>query len=634
MKFSYNWLQTYFKDPLPEAADLAEKITFHSSEIEEVVILPKDTIFDVKVLPDKSAWLMSHRGLAKELSVILKKPLLRDSFLDEVNLKKSDLITIKREADVCDFYSSMLIQGITVKESPAWLKEKIEVLGQRSINNIVDATNYVMFELGQPLHAFDADKLGQNDTGREIAIRQAMETETVVTLGGEEIKLSSAETVIVDNVSGKIIGIAGIKGGEVSAVDTKTKNILLESAHFNRVAIRKSARRLKLLTDAAKRFENGISSQVAPIALRQLAELIVKIAGGEVVAESFSGEIVSKTNTITCSLSKINSVLNLKLTASDVSDILERFGHTYEIAGEEFKVTPTFERDDLVIAEDLIEDIGRIYGLGHIETIMPEKLALSEYNSRHFYSEKIRDVLVSLGFSEVYTSSFRNKDEVKLANALASDKQYLRSTLVNNLIEARTANIPHRDLLGLTAIKVFEIGTVFSAESEEVRVALAVQTNTTYKAKTDDPLLAEALDAIKKSLGTDLGLNHNAEGVAEFSLDQLLQKLPATEHYDPVSKADIKSYRAFSVYPASSRDVAMWVPTEVEVSLVESLLQAKATNLCVRISHLDTFSKEGRTSYAFRLVFQSFEKTLTDLEVQTIMDNIYQAIESKGWEAR
>ena len=176
---------------------------------------------------------------------------------------------------------------------------------------------------------------------------------------------------------------------------------------------------------------------------------------------------------------------------------------------------------------------------------------------------------------------------------MASDKGYLRSTLVTNLSEAKAANISHRDLLGLSAVKIFEIGTVFQ-KSEEFRVALAVQTGSAYKAKVDDVLLKEALDVVKQVLGIEPELIYHEQGVAEFSLDQLLAKLSAADYYESFSKVEAKSYRTFSVYPASSRDVAMWVDQEGRQDQIENLLKAEAGPLCVRITHLDTFSKEGR----------------------------------------
>jgi phenylalanyl-tRNA synthetase beta chain len=635
MKFSYNWLQEYFDQKLPAPEVLGDLITFHSSEIEELVTMEEDVAIDVKILPDKSAWLMSHRGLAKEISVILNQSTKSDPFQKKLDIKNPDQISIERKTENCDYYSAALITGIKVGPSPEWMVKRLATLGQRSINNIVDATNYVMFELGQPLHAFAADKLDTIDNNFAITIRNAKAGEKITVLTGEEFTLAANDAVITDQVSGKILGIAGVKGGQAAAVDLNTTTVILESAHFDRKQIRQTAKNLKLPTDAAKRFENGIKSAIAPIALARLIDLILEVAGGEVVAINTSGEISLDMKPVVVTLTKINSLLGLELSMNEVTAIFDRYHYAYHVDGEQLTVIPPFERDDLVLAEDVIEEVGRMYGLDKIKAIPPAIMSVTQFNARHYYSEKIRQILVGLGFSEVYTSSFRAEDQVKLANALASDKGYLRSTLVNNLKEARIANIPHRDLLGLAAVKIFEIGTVFSAATEECRVALAVQTGTAYKAKVDEPLVVEALEKIKEALGVELKLIYQADGVVEFSLDELLHNLPIVTKYEINEVTDAgKSFHVFSTFPSTSRDVAMWVGSEVTVDQIENLLRAEAGSLCVRVTHLDTFSKEGRTSFAFRLVFQSFERTLTDLELEPIMDKVYQSIKDQGWEAR
>jgi phenylalanyl-tRNA synthetase beta chain len=633
MKFSYNWLGSLLEKPLPPAAELGDLITFHSAEIEELIEVPGDTVLDVKVLPDKSAWLMSHRGLAKEIAVITKNTLKTDPFLKPVTLSLDDRIKVSLDSTTCDFYSAALITGVAVGPSPDWLKERLVALGQRSINNIVDATNYVMFELGQPLHAFDADKLSRTN-GHHIVVRNAHAEEKITTLTGEEYLLSTDDALIVDGGTDTPIGVAGVKGGAVAAVDANTTNILLESAHFDRFAVRKTAKTLKLQTDASKRYENGITKAIAPIALSRVIEIILEVAGGtaEVVTAAGDSSVVRQSVTVT--LNKINSLLGVALAMSDVEDILKRFAYTYTTVGDNITVTPPLERDDLVIPEDLVEEIGRIYGLGHIVSIPPVVGAVTEINVRHYYSEKIRDTLMTLGFSEVYTSSFRNKDVVKLENALATDKGYLRSSLTENLREARTLNVPHRDLLGLTAVKIFEIGTVFAEESEEFRVGLAIQTGTSYKAKVDDMLLEEALTALAATLTVSPTLISKGEGVAEFSLDILLPQLPAVTKYDPVPESPKIAYRPFSIYPAVSRDVAMWVPETVTSESVSGILAASAGPLCVQLTHLDTYTKEGRTSLAFRLVFQAKDRTLTDVEVELVMSTVYAALVPAGFEVR
>ncbi|NCO62020.1 hypothetical protein GW879_01025, partial [Candidatus Kaiserbacteria bacterium] len=242
MKISHNWLQTFFDQQIPNPAELEDLLTFHSSEIEEVVKVGNDTVIDVKVLPDKSAWLMSHRGMAKEISVITGIPMAHDIFKTKPVLSPVlDKININLKTANCDYYASALINGITVGPSPAWLVERITALGQRSINNVVDATNYIMFELGQPLHAFDADKLATENNQYKIGVRNANEDEEIITLTGENFKLSSADMVVVDAMTDSPIAIAGIKGGQRATVDFNTKNILLESAHFERKTIRHTA---------------------------------------------------------------------------------------------------------------------------------------------------------------------------------------------------------------------------------------------------------------------------------------------------------------------------------------------------------------------------------------------------------
>lgn len=636
MKFSYTWLGKHFAEPLPAPEELADYITFHSSEIEEVSTLENgDVMLDVKVLPDRSAWLMSHRGLAREVGAILDRPLKDDPFLrTPLPVVASERITIVRTSPTCDYYGAALIEGVSVKPSPDWLREALATIGQRSINNIVDATNYVMFELGQPLHAFAADKLETNGDGYRIGIRQAHSGEKITALTGETYELTAEDALIVDATSDTPIGIAGIKGGIKAAVDATTTSLIVESAHFDRVAVRKSAKRLRLPTDAAKRFENGIPAQVAPIALAHVVALIVEIAGGECVAVSTSGEALNNRAPVSTTLSKINSVLGVTLTVDTVTALINRLGFALSWVGEVVTVVPPFERDDIVIAEDLIDDIGRVYGFEHVVSIKPEQRPVSEYNVRHYYAEKIRQALVGLGFSEVYTSSFRAEDTVKLENALATDKGYLRSTLTSNLSEARDRNVPYRDLLGLPAIQLFEIGTVFGVNAEEFRVALAVQTGTQYKAKVDDLRIDAALRAITEALGTTPTLLSRENGLVEFSLDAILPTLPIPTSYDQVPNRQPVRYQSFSPYPAISRDIALWVDEATTNEAVVTVLNEAAGDLRVRTTPFDEFHKEGRKSLAFRLVFQAPDRTLTDAEAETAMAAVYEAVQTKGWSVR
>jgi phenylalanyl-tRNA synthetase beta chain len=636
MKFSYNWLQTFFDTPLPAPTVIAEKLTFHSSEVEEVVTLGNDTVFDLKVLPDKSAWLLSHRGLAKELSVILDIPMKYDPLRGAVTYPALlSQVRVEINTPLCGFYSAAVIDGVTVGPSPAWLCERLEAIGQRPINNIVDATNYVMFNLGQPLHAFDATTFAKDAIGRqEVRVRAANEGETLVTLSGEELTFTSADVVITDGVAGQVLALAGVKGGKDSGVTEVTTTILLESAHFNRVATRLGAQRHKLMTDAAKRYENGLSRSVTPYGLMAGAELIAEIAGGTVTGVVTAGDSTVVREPVSVSVADICRVLGITILATEVAAILDRFGYEIVRNGDIFTIIPPHERDDVVIKEDVIEEVGRIYGLTHIVSIPPVVAPVAEINVRHYYAEKIRSVLCGLGFSEVYTSSFREKDVAHIKNALASDKSYLRSRLLDNLLEVRERNIPHRDLLGLSAVKIFEIGTVFDATSEAFHIGIATQSGTVYKSKIDDTLLNEAVTALEAALGVKVQPLHTAPGYFEFSLDALLKTLPVPAAYDGVKKSSPVLYKPFSVYPSVSRDIALWVGEGTAVDDVAAALRAAAGDFLVRLTHLDTFTKDGRTSLAFRLVFQSNEKTLGGSEVDALMGAVYDAVAKAGWEVR
>lgn len=633
MKVSTTWLKRFFETELPSPENLADVLTFHSSEIEELERHEDDTVLDVKVLPDKSAWMLSHRGVAKELSVALDIPMADDPLLLSADLSpRTDTVTVTRQAEACDRYAGVVIEGVKVGPSPAWLQALLKAIGQRSINNVVDATNFVMFNIGQPLHAFDIDKLSGDQ--KRIGVRMARDGETITTLTGEEYALTTEDMLIVDGVSDAPIGIAGVKGGKVAEVDEKTVNIFVESAHFDRTTVRLSSQRLKLRTDASQRFENGVVPQMAAYGPLEVARLIGEIAGGTVVGYVDDSEQFPSPQSVSVTVEKINSVLGLSLSPADVEAVVKRFGYAYTLADGSVTVTPPFERDDLTVAEDLVEEIGRMYGLEHIASVSLAPLPLEEHNTRFYYAEKIRRTLVGLGFSEIYTSSFRAKDTVKLENALASDKQYLRSSLHENIKEALERNIFNKDLLGVDAIKIFEVGTVFpSKEQEQYVCAIGVRHHEAYKAKKDDPVLQEMKGAISDVLGTEPNWTEE-EGIVSINIDTLVKELPSAVAHDKVERTADVSYRPFSLYPFVARDIALWTPSGTSAEMVEDVIKKEGGEMLVRHTLFDVFEKDGRTSYAFRLVFQSYEKTLTDPEVNEVMDRITSAAGACGWEVR
>lgn len=646
MKVVHEWLKDYVGDTIPTPAEVEELLTFHAFEIEGVEEVGEHTVIDVDVLPNRSSDCLSHRGIAREIAALTDVSLANDPLREVPELPQLDTISVAIEdAADCPRFTGALIEGLEVGESPAWLKARLEALGQRSINNIVDATNYVMYAIGQPLHAYDADLFPQVDGQWQFAVRRAQEGETISLLpegaATEErvVELRGDELLIVDASSNTPIGLAGVKGGSYAGVHEGTTRIIVEAAHFDPVVVRKTARRLGIVIDASKRFENEPSRELPLYAQREIATLIEQIADGTLVGVTDVYPEPYTPVSVNVSIERTNALLGVQLGADEVTSILRRLGfEIVEAAGDAdvLTVLAPWERTDIQIEEDVIEEVGRVYGLEHIESVVPDAVPLPEVNPYQYYSERIRQLLLGEGFSEVITSTFRKKDKIQLQNALASDKSYVRSKLSRNLEEALERNIGHTDLLGISDVRLFEIGTVFQKGEdgviEHMSLGLAVRTKATGFTPADEETLRAAIAAVETLLGEQEWSIE--KGVAECNFSAAIAALPTPTQYEPFAGSIDVRYRPFSAYPAMTRDIALWVGDDTTAMAVEELLNEAAGELRVRTTLFDEFQKDGRTSYAFRLVFQSHEKTLTDSEVNEIMDRVYAAVDERGWEVR
>jgi phenylalanyl-tRNA synthetase beta chain len=644
MKVVHSWLKDYVGDSIASPQEIEELLTEHAFEIEGVENINGQDVIEVKILPDRGSDCLSHRGIAREIASITGVPLVHDPLQSTERLPNFVDIEVDIKDDhACTRFAAALVTGVAVKDSPQWLKERLIALGQRPINNIVDATNYVMYALGQPLHAYDADKFPQVDGVWQFEVRFAEGGETVslIAEGGKEgdrvVELTGSELLIVDKSSNRPIGLAGVKGGAFAGVDNKTTQIILEAAHFDPAITRKTARRLGIVIDASKRNENNPSPELIPHALRDVVLLITEIAGGNCEGSVDVNVSVPNRTAVELAVQQVNALLGLLLTKEEMMDILTRIGTEVADRGEILELTAPFERSDLTIAEDYIEEIGRIYGYSHVVSVTPDAVPLLEINKRHYYSEQIRTLLIQEGFSEVITSSFSSKDTIELQNALARDKSFVRSNLSSNMYEALDKNAHFVDLLGAFDTRIFEIGTVFDKKehdiSEHVSLCIGVRTKVSGSTQKDDALLGIIITKLEQALKIKLQAEIK-NGVVECNLTELLSKLPTPTKYEPVTAAKEISYKPFSMYPAMSRDIALWVQDSVTPLQVEAVLNEKAGELRVRTTLVDVFTKEGRTSYAFRLVFQSHEKTLTDNEIQLIMNEVYGAVKEKEWEVR
>lgn len=644
MLISYQWLQDFLGKDIPTPERLAELLAVHAFEIDDIKTVGEDVVLEVDVLPDRSSDCLSHYGLALELSAILNQPFVFDPLLTKPNLASTDAIHVTiADTQTCPRFTAQLLQNVTVGPSPAWLQSRLEVMGQRSINTVVDATNYVMYALGQPLHAYDAKKFSTNNSIWQFGVRQARAGETVELLGEGEgnarrsLELIGEELLITEGTSDVAIGLAGVKGGRYAEVDSTTTDVIIEAAHFDPVLTRQTARRHNIVIDASKRFENEPARIWPAYAQAMIAKLLADIAGA---SQGGWVDIFPEPKVppqVTVRPKRVNHLLGLELKDETMIDYLKRL-HVTVVTDDDnvLYCTGPGHRTDLNIEEDFIEEIGRLHDYAHVPAVAPEPRAVSEINKMHYYSEQIRAALLSRGCSEVITSSFRKKDEIRLKNALASDKGCLRSTLVNNIHAALDRNAPYTDLLGVDDVRVFEIGTVFTrAEgrlSEYVSLAIGARVRPSGYSGKEDKILSDLTAAVETVVGQiDWEVD---KGVAECNLSELLDNLPEPVAYEPVSGRSHVLYQPYSVYPPVSRDIALWVQAGTSAKAVEEVLRENAGSLCVRIRLFDEFSKEGRVSYAFRLVFQSYEKTLDGSEADACMQAVYDAVAKAGWEVR
>lgn len=645
MKVIHSWLKEYVGEKLPDVNQVEELLNSYAFEVDGISEEAGETVIDVSILPNRASDCLCHRGIARELATILNCELEKDPLREKIDLISTEEISVEiSDSEACPRFTVSLIKGIKVKDSPEWLQKKLRALGQRPINNIVDATNYVMYAIGQPIHAYDADLFSQVDGKWQFGVRFANEKETISLLseGGKDedrvVELNGSELLIVDGSTNTPIGLAGVKGGRYASIHKDTKNIIIEAAHFHPTITRKTARRLGIVIEASKRFENEPSRELPLYAQREIVSLITDIAGGEFNGVLDEYLIPQNHSEVFVTVTKTNSLLGLSLDLEEIEAIIKKTGsRIVEKTSDRLKVISPFERTDLNIEEDFIEEIGRIYGLSYIESVVPKPLSIKVINKTQYYEEKIRQTLLQIGFSEIVTTSFQRQGVLQLKNALASDKSYMRSSLRNNVTSVLDANFAYCDLLGIEDIRVFEIGTVFekikNGVTENISLALGVRTKGNGYNTKDDVILKSGCVAVEEILGTKLDWQ-NEKGVTEANLSLCIKNLSIPNNYEPLPEKQSITYNSISAYPAIARDIALWVPVGTEVEAVSNVLATAAKPLLVRITLFDTFEKNDRISYAFRLVFQSKERTLTDAEINSIMEKIYKISVDSDWEVR
>ncbi|MFZ2149810.1 MAG: phenylalanine--tRNA ligase subunit beta [Minisyncoccia bacterium] len=616
MKISYNWLKWYIPEA-PEAEKLADIFTYHLAEVESLEKNSDgDTILDIKILPNRAHDLLSHLGIAREIASLLNIKLVDPTAKYKIPESKPTKLIKTVETSKCRRYMGRVVRNVKIGPSPEWVVKHLEAIGQRSINNIVDATNIVMFNCGQPAHVFDLSKVKD----LKLKVRNAENGEKITLLGGGEKELNDTMMIIADDY-GNPLDIAGIKGGKYAELTNDTTEIILECANFDPTSVRKTAQALSIFTDAKKRFENDLSPELAAYGMRELSALIFEMCP-EAVFEDIVDVYPKKQEIQKLSFrtEKISKILGIEVSPEEIKEILKRYNIDYKEEKGVFEIKVPTMRLDLNIEEDAAEEIGRILGFDRLKNNIPKVDFKPKQNELYAKIVWARNKLLAEGYSEVMTSSFKNNGEVSVL-ASASDKNFLRTNLTDGLKESIRLNQTNAPLLGGDIIKVFEIGTIFNKNGEEMRIA--------YGDKK------EVKEVKLEEFCKDFSFSNLSEGAPNTG------NFPTTiDGFSVTTGLPFKliniNFKNWPLFPFIARDVAVWVPENVKSEEVLKVIKENAGDVVIKGPELfDEFKKDGKISYAFRIVFQSYDRTLTDAEINQIMDNISKKItENNGWQVR
>ena len=628
-------------------------------------------VIEFEITPNRPDCL-SIIGMARETAATfnyeLEEPIIHiqnemDHILDYSN-------GIEVETDKCIRYYSRVIKDVQIKESPLWLQTRLMEAGVRPINNIVDITNYVMLEYGEPLHAFDLDNL----KGKKIIVRQASDGEKLTTLDGVVRNLDSKDIIIAD--SENAIGLAGVMGGLDSEITRDTKMVLLEGANFNSKNIRLTSKKYSLRTEASNRFEKGIDPNLCSIAVNRVCQLVEFIGAGTVVKGEFDiYKDVSKPKSITLRPERANMLLGIEMPVEDMILNLNGLGLQSTYDGELIHtLVPTF-RMDISIEADLIEEIGRLYGFHKIDS-KPLMGALTRGEKPYpiRIEDRVKSILKGLGLNEVMTYSFispkaydkinLSQDDnarryIKLLNPLGEDYSTMRTTLIPNMLDLLSRNYNK----GIESMYAYEIGNIFIPKDLPV-VELPCEKKMLslgFFGKTDYYEMKDIVENLLIKLGIK-GIEYEREEsnstfhpgrTAKLFLNKILIGLIGEAHPDVLENYNMKEriyigqldfdmivkltnldikYSPLPKYPTVTRDIAVVVKEDVLVGDIEKIILKYSNELIESIKLFDIYRgnqiQEGLKSIAYSIIYRSFDRTLTDDEVNNIQDEIIKDLEN------
>ncbi|MEA3295904.1 MAG: phenylalanine--tRNA ligase subunit beta, partial [Patescibacteria group bacterium] len=687
MIFSYNWLKSFFDKGFPDAQKLTQVLTMRAFEVEEIKKIDNDWAMDISVLPNRGADCFSHIGMARECGAILG--LQQDgqgrasakigrglSSTNSVSSTNSDNLEIEvREPKKCLRYSARVMSNVKIGQSPKYIQERLKLCNLRPINNVVDFANYAMLETGQPLHIFDFDKIDN----KKIIVRKARKGEKMITLDNEEYNLDENMLVIADAKA--VLAIAGIKGGKKAEIDANTKTIVLESANFDYQIIKKASKKLGLKTDASWRFEHNISPDLTELGINRLTNLIQETANGKITQtiDYYPKKIARKK--VKLNLNYVEKLLGARISKKEIIKILKSLGFVIInniIEKKEILVEAPIFRTDISIQEDLIEEIGRIYGYEKIEAkALFAVLSPCERNENVFYKDKIKNIMKEFVFVEARNSSFvsfaqvsnfnvKKESLIEIENPVNVEQRYLRNSLVLNLLENVRYNFKYFD-----EIKFFEIGKKFNKNLDVKEKMGFVAVIARKEGKDEFYEIKGVVDLLLNKLGisdirykdvakfednsilqqgrqAEIRVNNTGIGFLGEISEMILRKMKIQGKvvifdidFEKLVKlcSEEQIYRPVSLYPSALRDIAILVPKRIKVVDVLNKINAIGRGIIVDIDLFDIYENEnlakGKKNFAFHIVYQAKDRTLTTQEIDETQNKIIKVLEQEDeWEVR
>lgn len=669
MKFSYNWLTDLVDglDAAPNASpqDIERLITIHTAESEGLEQVSGDWVVEVdnKSLTHRPD-LWGHYGMAREVAAMLDLP-LKDP-VPSAEFPGDPLVKVTIEdRELCPRYSALVMEGVKVEPSPAWLRERLEAVEIHSVNNIVDVTNWVLAEIAQPMHAFDADKL----TGGEIIVRSARTGETIEGLNAESYDLDPSNLVIADP-SGPV-AVAGVIGGMPSSITESTTRIVLESANFNATSVRKTSSSLRLRTDASQRFEKSQDPVNTIRGLQLAVQLIQKLCPGSKVVGGLAdaGAAFPPAAPIDLPLDWLNRKLGAPIPAERVRKILEalEFG-VEESAPGHFKVSvPSWRATkDISLKEDLVEEVGRMVGYDSITPTAPLiPAAVPPASPTREFHHQVRLMTAAQGFTEVYNYSFVSTEMVEafgldpaqhvhVANPIVSDQNMLRTSLLPGIRKNIADNTRHFD-----QFRLFEIGREVHLDHESPKLVAAIFTRTEKGGDEGRANLLE-LKRLSECLAAGVAVRPSSEPrsfehpsraadlvLGDAVLGRLFEFHPgmiedgraAVLELDltqlEASQSGSMHYKKLRRFPASAFDLSVVAQPRALIGEVQAALAKQARDALVSIRFLRDFQLEGgQRSLSYRLTIGAADHTLSAEEVTQVRDQVIDGMRSEGYELR